>query len=712
MTIPKAVSRRDFVKASAVVSAGLLIGFSFSATGCEPAIITPAGPPVPLDAWIRVGTDDNITLLVDRSEMGQGVATALPMLLAEELEADWNKIAIKFAPAAEVYYNPDFGAQGTGGSSSVRVAFMPLRQAGAAAREVLISAAAAQWKVDRKECRAELGAVIHTASKRRLRYGELAAAASKLPLPTAVPLKDAKRWTIVGTPAKRLDTPSKVDGSAVFGIDVKVPGMLVAVVARPPAIGGKVKSFDAAKAKAVPGVRDVVQISNGVAVVADGYWPAHQGRAALSVEFDDGPNAHVSTDSIWKLYADKSKKPGHTALKKGHPESARAAKTVEAVYELPLLAHATMEPMNCTAHVRADGVDIWAPTQLQTWVQQLGAKIGGVPQNKVQVHTTYLGGGFGRRVELDFVTDALEASKAVKAPVKVIYSREDDVQHDFYRCASRHQMRAALDARGKPVLWAHRVTAQSSMVRFWPETLKNGYDAELVEGAMAMPYAIPNVLVDSLNVDTGIPVGFWRSVNNSYNGFAVETFVDEMAHAAGKDPYEFRRDLLGGSPRHLRALNLAAEKAGWGTPLPEGHARGIAVHLSFRSYVAEVAEVSVASDGSVQVHKVVCAIDCGPVVNPAIVESQMQSAIVYGLTAALWGEVHVDNGRIVEGNFDKYRMLRMKEMPVVEVHIVPTTDPQGGAGEPATPPIAPAVCNAIFAATGKRIRKLPIGKMA
>ncbi len=538
MTTPRSreVSRRDFVKASAVVSAGLLIGFSFSATGCEPTIIGHSGPSVPLDAWIRIGTDDSITLLVDRSEMGQGVATALPMLLAEELEADWNDIGIEFAPAAEVYYNPDFGAQGTGGSSSVRVAFTPLRQAGAAAREVLIAAAAARWKVDASECRAELGAVIHTPTNRKVSYGNLAAAASKLPLPTAVPLKPAKDWKIVGTPAKRLDTPAKVDGSAEFGIDVKVPGMLVALVARPAVFGGKVKSFDAAKARAVPGVRDVVQISNGVAVVADGYWPAHKGRAALSVEFDDGPNAHASTESIWALYAERSKKPGHTALKKGHPESARAAKTVEAVYELPLLAHSTMEPMNCTAHVRADGVDIWAPTQLQTWVQQLGARIGGVPQSKVNVHTTYLGGGFGRRVELDFVTDALEASKAMKAPVKVIYSREDDTQHDFYRCASRHQFRGGIEAGGKPVLWTHRVTAQSSMVRFWPETLDHGYDPELVEGAMAMPYAIPNVLVDSHNVDTGIPVGFWRSVNNSYNGFAVETFVDELAHAAERIP--------------------------------------------------------------------------------------------------------------------------------------------------------------------------------
>ncbi len=711
MTIPRDVSRRDFVKASAMVSAGLLIGFSFSATGCEPATITPAGPPVPLDAWLRIGTDDSITVLVDRSEMGQGVATALPMLLAEELEADWSRISIEFAPAAEVYFNSDFGSQGTGGSSSVRVAFTPLRQAGAAAREVLISAAAAQWKVDRTECRAEQGAVVHSASNRRLTYGELAAAAAKLPLPKDVPLKDSKDWKVIGTPARRLDTPAKVDGSAVFGLDVRVPGMLVAVVARPPAFGGKVASFDATKARAVPGVRDVVRISSGVAVVADGYWPAHQGRAALELKFADGPNANLSTDGIWKLLAERSQHAGHTALTKGHPESAPAGKVLEAVYELPLLAHATMEPMNCTADVRADGVEIWAPTQGQTFVQQLGAKIGGVPQSKVKVHTTYLGGAFGRRIELDFVTDALEASKAVKAPVKVVYSREDDMQHDFYRCASRHQLHATLGAGGNPLLWKHRVAAPSSIVRFWPEALDHGYDPELVEGAMAMPYAIPNVLVDSLNVDTGVPVGFWRSVNNSYNAFAVETFVDELAHAASRDPYEFRRDLLTDSPRHLRVLNLAADKAGWSAPLPSGHARGIAVHLSFKSYVAEVAEVSVASDGSVRVHRVVCAIDCGPVVNPAIVESQMQSAIVYGLTAALWGEIHIDRGRAVEGNFDTYRMLRMKEMPVVEVHIVPSTDAQGGAGEPATPPIAPAVGNALFALTGRRIRKLPIGKV-
>ena len=570
MTTPKAVTRRDFVKASAVVSAGLLIGFSFSATGCEPTTITPAGPPVPLDAWLRIGTDDSITMLVDRSEMGQGVATALPMLLAEELEADWTTIAIEFAPAADVYFNQDFGAQGTGGSSSVRVGFTPLRQAGAAAREVLISAAAAQWKVSRSECRAEQGAVVHTPSKRRLTYGALASAAAKLPLPKDVPLKDAKDWKVIGTPAKRLDTPPKVDGSALFGIDVKVPGLLVAVVARPPVFGGKVVSFDATKARAVPGVRDVVQISSGVAVVADGYWPAHQGRAALEVKFDDGPNANVSSESIRKLLVDAAARGGVTALKKGDVPPATMGPIVEAEYELPFLAHATMEPMNCTADVRADGVEIWAPTQGQTWVQQLGAKIGGVPQDKVNVHTTYLGGGFGRRIELDFVTDALEASKAVKAPVKVIYSREDDMQHDFYRCASYHRMRVEWNMNETPLSWWHLVAAPSSMEHLFPGSVKNGLDPELVEGAMAMPYAIPNVLVECCVVDTAVPVGFWRSVNNSYNAFAVETFIDEVAHADKKDPYKFRRDLLTNSPRHLRVLDLAAEKAGWGTRAPGG----------------------------------------------------------------------------------------------------------------------------------------------
>jgi isoquinoline 1-oxidoreductase beta subunit len=703
------VTRRQFLQAASAAGASLVIGFTFH--GCAKAGV-PAGPPLEPNAWLRIGTDESILIIVDRSEMGQGVTTSLPMLLAEELEADWSKIRIEFAPADPKYNNLLFGMQGTGGSSSVRAAFTALRQAGAGAREVLISAAAQTWNVDRAECRAEKGAVIHSGG-RRLTYGRLVATAATLPVPTDPPLKEAKDWKILGTRVPRLDTPLKVDGSAEFGIDVTLPGMLVAVVARCPVFGGKVASFDPATAQAVPGVRHVVQISSGVAVVADGYWPAKTGRDALQVSWTEGPNAAVSSTTIARLLAERAGRPGARARHDGHPDAAMtaASRGVEAVYETPFLAHATMEPMNATAHVRADGVDIWAPTQFQTGAHQMGATIGGVPPEQVKVHTTYLGGGFGRRFELDFIQEALETSKAVGAPVKVIWSREDDVKHEWYRPASYHQVRAGLDGRGQPVAWTHRVVAPSIMIRVFPNTVQNGLDGEAVEGAVEMPYSVPNVHVDYVLTDTGIPVGFWRSVNHSYNAFAVESFIDELAHAAEQDPYEYRRGLLASAPRYLRVLELAATKAGWGAPLPAGRSRGIAVHKAFESYVAQVAEVSVGSDGTVRVHRVVCAIDCGPVVNPDTVEAQMQSGIVYGLTAALYGEIGIDGGRVVQSNFHDYQMLRLAEMPVVEVHIVPSTDAQGGVGEPGTPPIAPAVCNAIFAATGKRIRKLPIGRV-
>jgi isoquinoline 1-oxidoreductase beta subunit len=457
----------------------------------------------------------------------------------------------------------------------------------------------------------------------------------------------------------------------------------------------------------------VVQISSGVAVVADGYWPAQTGRDALQVSWTEGANAAVSSAGISQLFSERAARPGARARHDGNPDAAlpAAPRRHEAVYETPFLAHATMEPMNATAHVRPDGVDIWAPTQFQTGAHQMGAAIGGVPPEQVKVHTTYLGGGFGRRFELDFIQEALETSKAVGAPVKVIWSREDDVQHEWYRPASYHRVRAGLDGRGRPVAWTHRVVAPSIMIRVFPGTVQNGLDGEAVEGAVEMPYGIPNVHVDYVMTDTGIPVGFWRSVNHSYNAFAVESFIDELAHAAGQDPYEYRRGLLTNAPRYLRALELAATKAGWGSALPAGVFRGIAVHKSFESYVAQVAEVSVGSDGTVRVHRVVCAIDCGPVVNPDTIEAQMQSGIVYGLTAALYGEIGIDRGRVVQSNFHDYQMLRLAEMPTVEVHIVPSTESQGGVGEPGTPPIAPAVGNAIFAATGKRIRKLPIGKV-
>jgi isoquinoline 1-oxidoreductase beta subunit len=708
------VNRREFLETAAGAGAGLMIGFYVPTGGRFGRVAAPAAPFAP-NAWLRINPDESVLVIVDRSEMGQGVTTSLPMLLAEELEADWSKIRIEFAPADKAYTNPMFGMQGTGGSTSVRAAYTPLRKAGAAAREMLVAAAAETWGVENSACRAEKGAVLHAASGRRLSYGKLAAKAATVPLPHDVPLKDPKDWKILGTRVRRLDTPPKVDGTAQFGIDVKQPGLLVAVVARSPVFGGKVKSFDASKAKAVPGVRQVVEISSGIAVVADGYWPAKKGRDALEITWDEGPNAAVSSTTISQLFAQRAEQPGAVARHDGAPDAAlpAAPTKVDAVYELPFLAHATMEPMNCTAHVRADGggVDIWAPTQFQTGAQGLGAGIGGVAPERVKVHTTYLGGGFGRRFELDFIREALETSKAAGAPVKVVWSREDDIRNAQYRPACRHALRAGLDAAGQPVAWTHRIVAPSIMARVFPDTVKNGLDGEAVEGGVGMPYAIPNVHVDYVLTDTGIPVGFWRSVNNSFNAFVVESFIDELAQTAKQDPYEYRRGLLGKAPRHLAALNLAASKAGWGTPLPTGRGRGIAVYKSFDTYVAEVAEVSVDTDRAPHVHRVVCAVDCGPVVNPDIVEAQMQSAIVYGLTAALWGEITIDQGRVQQSNFNDYRMLRLAEMPHVEVHIVPSSDSQGGVGEPGTPPIAPAVCNAIFALTGKRIRKLPIGKV-
>ncbi|MBI2404401.1 MAG: xanthine dehydrogenase family protein molybdopterin-binding subunit [Gemmatimonadetes bacterium] len=716
MTPHAQISRREFLQNASVAGAGLVIGFHLP-PGWRNAVASPASrasAAAGLNAWLRIGTDESVLVLVDRSEMGQGVATSLPMLLAEELEADWSKIRIEFAPADKAYINPLFGMQGTGGSTSVRAAWMPLRQAGAAAREMLITAAAQTWNVPPSECRAERGVVIHGPSNRRLTFGQLAERAAALPVPQDVPLKDPKGWKIIGTRVRRLDTAPKVDGTAQFGMDVKVPGMLVAVIARSPVFGGKVVRFDATQAKAVPGVRAVVQVSAGIAVVADGYWPAKQGRDALNVTWEEGPTAAVSSATISQLFARRGEEAGAVARHDGDPDAGMsgAASTLGATYELPFLAHATMEPMNCTAHVRADSVDIWVPTQFQTGAQQMGAGIGGVPSERVQVHTTYLGGGFGRRFELDFIQEALEVSKAVSAPVKVIWSREDDTQHAQYRPASYHRLRAGLGPAGQPVAWTHRIVAPSIMARVFPDTVKDGLDGEAVEGGVAMPYDVPNVHVDYQLTDTGIPVGFWRSVNNSFNAFVVESFIDELSHAAKKDPYQYRRDLLAKAPRHLAALNLAASRAGWGTPLPAGRARGIAVYKSFESFVAQVAEVSVARDGTVRVHRVVCAVDCGPVVNPGIVEAQMQSGIVYGLTAALWGEITIDRGRVRQSNFHDYRMLRMSEMPVIEVHIVPSTDAQGGVGEPGTPPIAPAVCNALFALTGKRIRTLPIGKIA
>jgi isoquinoline 1-oxidoreductase subunit beta len=706
------LDRRNFLKAASAGAAGLVVAIYLP--GCSEARVANGAASAETfapNAWIRIGTDDSVLLIIDKSEMGQGVVTSMSMLIAEELECDWKKVRTEFAPAAKEYANPVFGIQGTGGSTSVRGMYTPLLKAGATAREMLIAAAAQKWGVEKSACRAENGSVINAATKAQLSFGSLADAAAKLPVPKDVPLKDPKQFHLVGKATKRLDTPDKVNGRTQFGIDVRQPGMLHAVVARCPVFGGKVASFDATKAKTVRGVKNVVQISSGVAVIADNTWSAMEGRRALEIKWDEGAKADLNSAGISKLLAERAGQASTVARKEGDAVAglAGAAKKIEAVYETPFLSHAPMEPMNCTAHVRADGCDVWAPTQFQTFNQNTAAKITGLKPEQVNIHTTFLGGGFGRRAEQDFVAEAVELSKAAGAPVQVTWSREDDMQHDFYRPASCSRFAAGLDADGWPVAWTNRIACDSIMSRFFPGSVKNGLDDSSVEGCADLAYAIPNILVNYELTETGIPVGFWRSVGHSQNAFFSECFLDEVAAAGGKDPYELRRRLLSKMPRHLGVVELAATKAGWGKPLAAGRFRGMAVLNSFGSYVAQVAEVSVnKKDGSVRVHRVVCAVDCGRIVNPDTIAAQMEGAIVYGLTAAMNGAITINRGRVEQGNFDDYQMLRINEMPVVEVHIVPSENAAGGVGEPGTPPIAPAVCNAIFAATGKRIRRLPI----
>jgi isoquinoline 1-oxidoreductase subunit beta len=704
-----ALDRRNFLKTSLAGATGLIVGFYLPGRREVLAAVTEATPAV-LNAFVHVSPDDTVTILISKSEMGQGVITSLSMLAAEELECDWKRIRFEFAPAAVVYFDPVFHMQGTGGSQTIHSGWVPMRQAGATAREMLIAAAAQKWGVDASECHAENQAVVHTPSKRRATYGSLAESAAKMQPPANVKLKDASQFKVIGKPTKRLDTADKVNGKAGFGIDARRPGMLHAAVLRCPVFGGKVASFDATKAKTMPGVKDVIQISTGISVVADNTWNALQARRAVEVQWDEGPTAAVSSDSIWKMYAAAAEKPGVVAHKEGDAEGAlgNASQKIEAVYRAPFEAHATMEPMNCTADVQADRVDIWAPTQFQTPAQGIAAGIAGVKPDKSFVHTTYLGGGFGRRGWSDFVMDACETSKAMKAPVQVIWSREDDIQHDYYRPASYVKMAAGLDANGNPVAFTARVACDSINSWFFPGSVKNGMDESSVEALSDLAYEIPNFLVDYQLVAPGIPTGFWRSVGASQNGFFAESFMDELAAAAKKDPYEYRKALLSKKPRHLGVLNLAAEKANWGKPLPSGVFRGIAMVEAFATYVAEVAEISIGKDGTPKVHRVVVAVDCGQVVNPSIVEQQAIGGVVFGLTQTLKGEITINKGRVVQANFDSYDMLRMNEMPKVEVHIVPSQEGPTGMGEPAVPPVAPAVCNAIFAATGKRIRKLPV----
>ena len=690
-------TRRDFLKAGATVAGGLLVGFSMPARSLAQSAGTAASK---LNAWVHVAANDTVTLFIHKAEMGQGTMTSLAQLLAEELECDWKTVRTEFPGVDPVY-----GNQGVFGSQSIRGQWMPLRTAGATAREMLVSAAAQRWNVDRAQCRAENGFVVN--GGQRLSYGALAEAASKLPAPANVALKERSAFKIIGTRQKRLDTPVKVDGSAVFGIDFRLPNMLYGVVARSPVFGGTLKSFDDAKARAVPGVKHVLRVSTGVAILADNTWSALQARRVLDVTWDEGANANVSSASIRAAFVDLASRPGLEARKEGDAAATLSSATnrIEAVYEAPYVAHALMEPLACVADVRADSCEVWASTQAQTFSRTTAAQASGLPPDRVQVHSLFIGSGLGRRTRLEYVAETVEAAKAVGVPVKITWSREDDLHHDAYRPAAYVKFDGALDAAGWPVALTARIVCPS--FGFGGGRGGNGVDHTAVEGIEDLAYAIPNMLVDFQRANVGIPTHYWRSVGYSQNTFFAESFIDELAAAGKKDPLELRRRLLAKSPRMLAVLNLAAEKAGWGTPLPTGRARGISVVNNIGSFTAQVAEVSV-TKGVLKVHRVVCAVDCGHTVNPAIIEQQIAGGIGTGLTAALKDAITIEKGRVVQGNFNDYRMSRMGDMPPVEVHIVASTEAPGGIGEASTPGIAPAIANAIFVLTGKRIRTLPI----
>jgi len=686
MSTSTTLTRRDFIKITSVAGAGLVLAFYLPSKDemLEDAAFAP-------NAWLQIDTDGTVTVTVARSEMGQGVWTSMPMIVAEELEADWSKIRIVQADAHPTKY----GSMTTGGSFSVRGSWQTLRTAGATAREMLLTAAAQRWGVNKSTCRAEKGMVIQSSGK-KLSYGELAEAAGNVPVPTEVPLKDPKDFKILGKPMPKLDTPLKVDGSAKFGIDIRVPGMLFASIEKCPVFGGKVVSFDASKAKAVQGVHNVIQLDEGIAVVADSTWAAFQGRKALTIMWDEGKYSNQSSAAMWKSFEEAAKSPGSVVDYEADAQAAfeSAATKIEAVYRAPLIAHASMEPMNCVADVRADRCEIWSPTQAPQAAQNEAARILNLPTDRVKVHVTLIGGAFGRRLQTDFVSEAVKISKAIGAPVQVVWTREDDMRHDWYRPCTYNVFKAGLDKDGWPIAWLHRIVGPSSR--------------GLVVGGSTPPYAIPNFQIDCHIIETGVPIGAWRSVGPSQNGFVIESFVDELAHAAKKDPFEYRRHLLSKSPRLRRALEAAAEKAAWGKPLPAGHGLGIAAVESFGSSVAEVVEASVDNKGAAQIHRIVAAVDCGPIVNPNTLEAQVEGGIVYSLSSLLKDEITIDKGRVVQGNFDNYRILTIGDMPKVEVHILPSTEAVGGIGEPGLPPVAPALCNAIFAATGKRIRRLPI----
>jgi len=723
MTATREVTRRDFVRVT--VTAGVGLTLAFYLPGCSPRdkggkTAAGGGDEFAPNAFLRIGPDGSVTVISKHLEMGQGCYTGLATIVAEELDADWRTVKVEGAPAdAKRYNNLQWGeSQGTGGSSAIANSYEQLRKAGATARALLVAAAAADWNVAAGEIEVENGVVRHAGSGRQAGFGELIAKAAAITPPAEVTLKDPRTFRYIGRtePLPRTDVPDKVRGTATFTQDVQLEGMLTALVAHPPLYGATVRSVDPAKAKAVPGVVDVVRIPTGVAVLAKSFWAAKKGRDALQVDWDTSTAVQVGSAELTAQYLDLAGKPGVVARTVGNAEAAiaGAAKTVEATYEFPFLAHAALEPMNCVVRLGRGSCEIWNGEQMQTGDQAALAALLGLKPEQVTLHMLYAGGSFGRRANpnSDYLLEAANIAKAIdgRAPVKLVWTREDDMRAGYFRPAYVHRVRAGLDATGKPVGWSQRIVGQSilSGTPFEAWAVKDGIDGTSVEGVVDLPYTVPALHVELHTTKPGVPVQWWRSVGHTHTGYATEVFIDELAAAARQDPVAFRRGLLAGQPRHLGVLELAAEKSGWGTPLPPGQARGIAVHKSFDSYVAEVAEISLRQDGSVRVHRVVCAVDCGVAVNPDIITSQMEGGIAFGLGAALYGEITLDRGVVEQTNFDRYRTLRLPEMPVVEVHIVPSAEPPTGVGEPGVPPIGPAVANAVFALTGRPVRKLPI----
>ncbi|WP_454845797.1 molybdopterin cofactor-binding domain-containing protein [Pseudomonas farris] len=711
------VSRRGFLKGSAVLGGGLVVAFVIPGANRFALGAENQGNVFVPNAFLRIGNDNSITVLLGHSEMGQGIWTGLTMLIAEELDADWSKIRVEHAPASAAEYGlPAFGGmQITGGSTSTWMEFDRYRQAGAAARLMLIEAAAKRFDVAPSQIRTESGVVI--ASDKRATYGELADDAGKLPVPdpASIKFKEAKDWKVIGKPTKRLDTPEKITGRAKFGMDVQFDGLMTALVARPPVFGGSVKSFEGAEALSVPGVHKVVQVPTGVAVIADHYWAAKLGRDALKVEWNLGPNAGLDSQQLLESFRKLAATPGISVSQAGDTAATlgKATKTIEAEYSVPYLAHAPMEPLNCTVKVSKDKCEIWTGTQFQTLDQMIAGKITGLKPEQVEIHTQFLGGGFGRRANptSDFVSEAVYVAKAAGEPVKTVWAREDDIRGGYYRSAFLHQASIGLGADGMPMAWKHVLVGQSILTgtSFAATMVKDGVDKTSVEGVADSPYleGLANHQVELHSPQTGISVLWLRSVGHTHTAFVMESLIDELADAAGKDPVEYRRTLLKAHPRHLGVLNLAVEKANWKAPLPDGHALGVAVHESFGSYVAQVAEVS-QDNLAIRVHRVVCAVDCGIAVNPQGIAAQMESGITFGLGFTLHSKLTFKNGQVQQSNYHDYQVLRLNEMPVVEVHIVPSSDKPGGIGEVGVPPVAPAVANAVFALTGQRLRELPL----